>query len=353
MRTVKVILGIIFTILLVPPSGCKKEEPNDTFAVTTDSIGLFSRGIYIFKGTIVSIGNESISEHGFFWSELQNPEIDGKIILLGPVSSKGSFTSMIYDCLPGKTYYVKAFARTGATTYYGSEKSFVTPDSLVTPVLDIDHNIYYPVRIGDQTWMDGNLKAIRYPDGSSIPLVEDQTDWFNFSLYSQAYCWYDNYGAIGAQYGGLYTWPAAMNISSGNDIIQGEIQGVCPDGWHIPSDEEWKQLELYLGMSQAETESEGWRGDDEGGKIKSEGTNVWEAPNTGATNESGFNALPAGYRDGAGYFNDLGTAARFWSSSKSGDYALIRELDHSSSQIYRATNGLYEGNSVRCIKDSR
>jgi uncharacterized protein (TIGR02145 family) len=253
--------------------------------------------------------------------------------------------------LPGTTYYVKAFAITNSIPYYGDEKSFTTPDTLVLPIIDIDHNIYYPVNIGDQTWMADNLKATRYSDGSIIPRIEDRLTWFNFALYTRAYCWYDNYGAIGATYGGLYTWPAAMNIYSESDIKPGNVQGVCPDGWHLPSDSEWKQLEVFLGMSQAEVDGEEWRGEDEGGKLKLEGIQCWTSPNTGSTNESGFRALPAGWRDGDGYFKNLGTSTRFWSSSKRGDYAWVRQLDYNSSRIYRGTKGLYRGNSVRCIKD--
>lgn len=216
---------------------------------------------------------------------------------------------------------------------------------------DIDGNIYYTVNIGDQTWMADNLKATRYPDGSRIQMVEDRLVWFSFSLYTVAYCWYENYAATGTIYGALYTWPAAMHITAESDIRQGNVQGVCPDGWHLPGDSEWKQLEMYLGMSQSEADGEKWRGTDEGGKMKHEGTQYWTSPNTGANNESGFTAIPGGWRDGAGYFKNLGTAVRFWSSSKRGDYAWVRELDYNTSGIFRDTKGLYEAHSVRCIKD--
>jgi uncharacterized protein (TIGR02145 family) len=347
--TLKIQIGLL--VILSSISSCKKIEQENILAITTDNIENFSEGVYTFKGTIVCIGNEEINEHGFFWSESINPEIDGILIRLGPRNSTGSFSSTVYDVLPGTTYYVKAFARTSSFSYYGDEQSFTTPDTLVLPIIDIDHNIYYPVKIGDQTWMSDNLKASRYSDGSIIPLVEDRLTWYSFSLYTMAYCWYENYGAIGSTYGALYTWPAAMNIYSENDIQQANVQGVCPDGWHLPSDSEWKQLEMFLGMSQAEVDEEEWRGKDEGGKMKLEGIQYWTSPNTGSTNESGFRALPAGWRDGAGYFRNLGTSVRFWSSSKRGDYAWVRELDYNSSRIYRGTKGLYEGISVRCIKD--
>jgi uncharacterized protein (TIGR02145 family) len=335
--------GIIVIVLLI--SGCKKNESEKILAITTDDVEIFASGIYTFKGTIESIGKEKINEHGFYWSESTNPEIDGILIQLGPKDDKGSFSSTVYDILAGTTYYVKAFAVSNSICYYGDEKSFTTPDTIVRPIIDIDNNIYYPVKIGDQIWMSGNLKTSHYPDGSIIQRIEDQLVWFNMPWYNNAYSWYDNTN------GNLYTWPAAMNINSRNDIPVGTVQGVCPEGWHLPSDNEWKQLELFLGMSQVEAEGENWRGKDEGGKLKYEGPHFWEFPNTGATDESGFMAIPAGMRNGAGYFKNIGKSTGFWSSSIRGDYAWVRQLDYNSSQIYRGTIGVYEGISVRCIKD--
>jgi uncharacterized protein (TIGR02145 family) len=341
--------GIIF--FMVSLATCTRIEPEYTLEITTDDIVVFSEGIYIFNGTIVSLGKEEITEHGFCWSESDNPEINGNSIQLGGRNSTGSFSSTVYDFSASTTYYVRAFATAVSVTYYGEVKSFTTPETLVPLITDIDHNIYYTVNIGDQTWMAENLKVKRYPDRSQIPLVEDRSAWFSFTLYTQAYCWYENYAAIGTLYGALYTWPAAMHITGADDIKPGNVQGVCPDGWHLPSDNEWKQLEMYLGLSQAEADADDWRGTSEGGKMKHDGTQYWRSPNTGATNASGFKALPAGWRDGAGYFNSLEANTRFWSSSKRGDYAWVRQLDYNSSGIYRGTKGLYEGISVRCIKD--
>jgi uncharacterized protein (TIGR02145 family) len=349
----KEICFIWIVLILLSINACSRIEPENTLIITTNDIEVFSEGIYIFSGTIVSSGNETITEHGFCWSETGNPVIEGTSIQLGARNSAGSFTSTVSDFTVSTTYYVRAYAIAGSIPYYGEEKSFTTPETLRPTITDIDHNIYYSVNIGDQTWMADNLKAIRYPDGSKIPLVEDRQAWFNFLMYAEAYCWYENYAATGTIYGALYTWPTAMHITSESDIKPGDVQGVCPDGWHLPSDSEWKQLEMFLGMSQAEADGEKWRGTNEGGKLKYEGIQNWSwtSPNTGATNESGFRALPGGWRDGAGYFKNLGTATRFWSSSKRADYAWVRELDYNSSGIFRDTKGLYEANSVRCIKD--
>jgi uncharacterized protein (TIGR02145 family) len=347
----KIQIGLVFIIFCI--IGCKKIEPEKTFDITTDDVELYAEGIYTFKGTIVSLGKEKINEHGFYWSESTNPEIDGISIRLGSKNDTGRFSSSVYNILPGTTYYVRAFAATNSFYYYGDEKSFTTPDTIVHPVIDVDNNIYYPVKIGDQMWMSENLKTSHYSDGSIIQRIDDQLVWFNLPGYANAYCWYENYGALAATYGNLYTWTAAVNIYPGDDIPTGIVQGVCPDGWHLPSDDEWKQLEMFLGMSQAEVDGEKWRGKDEGGMMKSEGTHSWEIPNTGATDESGFRALPAGLRNGAGYFKNIGKSTRFWSSSITGDFVWIRQLDYNSSRIYRSTNGVYEGNSVRCIKNKK
>ena len=95
-------------------------------------------------------------------------------------------------------------------------------------------------------------------------------------------------------YGVLYNWSAAMNGAATSNTTPSDVQGVCPSGWHLPSDAEWKQLEMYLGMTRQQADEYGWRGTDEGGKMKHPGTEYWGSPNTGATNSSGFTALPGG-----------------------------------------------------------
>jgi uncharacterized protein (TIGR02145 family) len=353
MNTLKTIsqTGIIVILCLI--SGCKKTDHDNSLTVATSDIEEFGVGIYIFNGNIDVIGKEEVTMHGFYWSESENPETDGKLIQLGPRNTTGSFNSTVYDVLPGKTYYVKAFAMTRSVQSYGNVKSFTTPENMVLPIFDIDHNIYYPVRIGDQTWMSENLKVMRYPDGSLIPHIEDQAIWYDFRMYTEAFCWYDNIGIYSTLYGGLYTWPTAMHIRSESDIKPGKVQGVCPDGWHLPSDDEWKQLEIFLGMDQTEADKkENWRGDYEGDMMKNGGVKNWVSPDSKAASGSSFGALPAGWRDGAGFFKGLGTGARFWSSSKTGDYAWMRELGYNSPQVFRGTKGLYLGISVRCIRDT-
>jgi uncharacterized protein (TIGR02145 family) len=152
-----------------------------------------------------------------------------------------------------------------------------------------DGMTYKIVRIGSQIWMAENLKAIKYNDGKPIPFVKDATVWKN--LTTPAYCWYDNDEATyNNPYGALYNW---YIVNTGN---------LCPVGWHIPTESEWKKLELYLGMTQVQVDSAGDRGTI-ADKLKETGithwnytSTYWNSSNTNATNESGFTALPGGYR---------------------------------------------------------
>lgn len=346
-----------FTIKIIPSAaiiafcliGCKKNEPEGILSIKTNEVEIQSEGIYMLKGTIVITGDKLIAEHGFCWSESPDPETSGKIVHLGPRSAEGSFTALISDIQPGRTYHVKAFASCDMITYYGEDKSFQTPADLIPPLIDIDHNIYHPVKIGDQIWMGENLRVTHYPDGSPVQRITERNEWFFMPWYNPAYCWYGNSGNIAVAYGNLYTWPAAMHINAKDQVKSGQIQGVCPDGWHLPDDEEWKKLEMYLGMRPEEAEAEKWRGEKEGGKLKY--PDMWMTPNIGATNETRFSAIPAGWRDGAGDFGNIEKSVRFWSSSIRGDYAWMRQLDNNSSRIFRGTTGVYEGLSIRCIKN--
>ncbi|MEW5924118.1 MAG: FISUMP domain-containing protein [Candidatus Zixiibacteriota bacterium] len=195
-------------------------------------------------------------------------------------------------------------------------------------VIDIDGNVYQTVTIGTQVWMAENLKVTHYRNGDVIPNVPDDEDWSG--LVSGAQCSYDNNEELVTVYGRLYNW-YAINDS----------RNIAPEGWHMPSDTEWQALIDYLG------------GDDiAGGKIKTAGTDYWSYPNTGATNESGFSALPGGYREILGAFSALGLYAAFWSGTEaSGNYSWYRALSFATAHIGRGSKNKKEGISVRCIKD--
>ena len=175
----------------------------------------------------------------------------------------------------------------------------------------------------------------------------------------EKYC-YHNSTANCDTYGGLYQWAemvqylyGATNTTSWNPVPGGNVQGICPPGWHIPTDAEWKTLEMHLGMTQTETDVWDWRGiHNEGGKLKEIGTMHWDSPNTGATNSSGFTALPGGYRYSNGSFHYLDYYGYWWSSSEtSGAGAWDRGLSYGYGQVFRGGYEKTGGFSVRCLKD--
>jgi uncharacterized protein (TIGR02145 family) len=206
-------------------------------------------------------------------------------------------------------------------------------------VTDIDGNVYHTVVIGTQEWMVENLKVTHYRNGDAIPNVTKASLWENPPLGS--YCDYDNNSDNSAIYGHLYNWYAIT-----------DYRNITPVGWHPPTDEEWRTLLRYLGMSQAEVENSGWNGTDEGGKLKEAGYSHWQSPNLGATNESGFTALPGGYRGSPGVFVGLGNSTHFWTTTSfTSYYAYTRYLGNGNSNIGYTPYEKCYGFSVRLVRD--
>ncbi len=208
------------------------------------------------------------------------------------------------------------------------------------PVKPPQNDVGETVTIGKQIWMLKNLDVTTYRNGEPIPQVTDSVQWSK--LTTGAWCYYNNDPATGAVFGKLYNWYAV------NDP-----RGLAPTGWHVPTDSEWKALEIHLGMTQSQADSSGsFRGSGEGGKLKETGTVHWISPNTGATNYSGFKALPGGYRYDLGIFYDIRNLGDWWTSTEfSTTVAWHRVLYYNSAQIYRYVNFKTNGCSVRCLKD--
>jgi len=210
-----------------------------------------------------------------------------------------------------------------------------------------DGQIYPYVTIGTQTWMAKNLAYLPevYPP--------DETSGYYVYGYSGTDVAAAKTTANYQTYGVLYKWSKAMAWASSSDSNPSGVQGICPDGWHLPSDAEWKQLEMHLGMSAEDANKEGGRGTDEGGKLKEAGTTHWTTPNTGATNSSGFTALPGGTCDVFNYnFTSINETGYWWSSSAhlhNGIYG--RSMDYNESTVYRRVLHEYNGHSVRCVRD--
>jgi uncharacterized protein (TIGR02145 family) len=200
----------------------------------------------------------------------------------------------------------------------------VPPDP--TTVTDIDGNVYPIAKICDKFWMTENLRTTRYNDGTVIPTGLSNTAWAASTTGACAF--YSDTSANNLAYGKLYNWFAANNTK------------LAPTGWHVATEAEWVALIDCLGGSSVA-----------GGKMKSTSA-LWATPNTGATNSSGFNGLPGGWKAGSGNYALLGDAGYFWSSTErnatQGQYFLL-----STNSASTATNGATKtfGYSVRCIKD--
>lgn len=216
-----------------------------------------------------------------------------------------------------------------------------------------DGEEYEWIGIGEQIWMAENLRATHYADGKAIELVENEFEWESLKDKDKAYCWYSNNESLGKIYGALYTWAAAMNGEKSSDSNPSGVQGVCPDGWHIPSDEEWKQLEMYLGMNQNEINELKFRGTTEGEKLKEPGTKHWVIDTINISKSWDFNALPGGCRYIYGGFEMIGESAVFWTATEGlKNTAWDRYLSFAYSKIGRHYNTFkIMGLSVRCIKD--
>ena len=299
------------------------------------------------EGEVSSDGGATVTARGVCWSTIPYPTTSDNLTNEG--AGTGSFTSSISGLTANTTYYARTYATNIAGTEYGAEVSFKTFAATVT---DYSGNVYYGIQIGDQIWMTKNLAAGHYANGQTIPFVETTADWNANTVTKRAYCWYENVTANKDTYGCLYSWAGAMNGEATSDSNPSGVQGVCPDGWHLPSDSEWKQLELHLGMSQAEADSQGGRGTVEGGKLKEAGFDHWASPNTGANNESGFTALPGGFRGYTGGYAGLGSSAFFWTATDVlSDASWSRNLDADDSDVDRNYNMNKSGMSVRCVQD--
>jgi len=204
-----------------------------------------------------------------------------------------------------------------------------------------DGNVYKIITIGDQVWMAENLAYL-----PSVNMVDDGSEGAAGSYY-YVYGYYgtnvadakatDNY----ATYGVLYNWTAAMDGEASSTTNPSGIQGVCPAGWHLPSDAEWTELTDYLGGTSVA-----------GGKLKETGTTHWASPNTGATNETGFTALPGGIRYDHGAFDNIGGKGYWWSATEGSDSsAWSRTLYRDDSGVLRYYDYKEDGLSVRCVRD--
>ncbi len=341
--TKKFIKGVItlvsFYIILFQIS-CKKQE-SEVPTVSTDSISAITGNSAVCGGTIISDGGGIIRARGVCWSQNNMPTLEDNTNDEG--AGTANFISKMTNLEPSTIYYVRAYATNISGTAYGEVLSFTTREK-TSGVTDIDGHFYKSVVIGTQVWITENLKTTHYTDGTEIPFITDNNEWGNLADNDtdRAYCYYNNNANGEAEtYGVLYTWAAATNGLGSDSINQNIVQGVCPDGWHIPSDAEWRQLVDYIS-------ADGYA-DNVGTALKA--TSGWIEDGNGI-DAYGFNALPAGSRSSEdGIFSNPGFCS-WWSSTDNNlVYAYRKRLNYFYTYIENMNSAKSSGYSVRCIKD--
>jgi uncharacterized protein (TIGR02145 family) len=213
--------------------------------------------------------------------------------------------------------------------FYSCQKDKINRNPAKTgAVVDIDGNKYVTVKIGSQEWMAENLKTTRYRNGDTVPNISDDLEWNN--LTTGAWCYYDKSLGYGLIYGKLYNWFAVH-----------DSRNLAPEGWHVATDADWSTLTNYLGGQFGA-----------GGMLKETDTIHWQKPNSGATNETGFSALPGGYRDYTGAFYNIGSIGYWWSSTENNTTtAWFRFMLYSSSNANWNYHNKGVGFAVRCVRD--
>ena len=231
---------------------------------------------------------------------------------------------------PNTTYHFRVVAENQLGTVYGRDTTFTTVITGITgSVSDVEGNTYGTIGIGYQYWITSNLRTTKLNDGTDIPKAEKDSLWNVLS--TAGFSWYDNDSLFAEQnaYGALYNWPAA---------VTGKL---CPTGWHVPTEADVSELLDYLDGSSVA-----------GGKLKASGTSQWASPNTDATNEVGFSALPAGKRNTDGLFDFVAIEANWWTMSDYSTHtASYYYIQYNYGNAYQAHANKRTGLSVRCVKD--
>jgi uncharacterized protein (TIGR02145 family) len=277
-------------------------------------------------GNITSDGGGTVTERGVCYGTGALPDYLGPKVA-ATAGGTGAFTVTLPNLAEGTAYYVRAYAVNSAGTDYGSALQILTMMS------DEDNNIYTTRVFGNQVWMTENLATTKYNNGTAIP-TSTTGAWP--TLTTGAYAWYNDNSANKDLYGALYNWFA---VETGN---------LCPDGWHVATDADFKALEMGLGMTLDQANATGWRGTNQGVQMKS--ATGWTTGN--GTNSSGFNAFPGGFRYYEnGLFMHAGTIAYFWTSDiATAERSFMRQLDSTHDTVERQNADNNAGKSVRCVK---
>lgn len=315
---------LTIAFILLANAACEKQEEATLPDLVTIVVSEVGTDNVTCGGMVHHDGGKTVTDRGIMIGKTEQPEIDGLKISMG--AGTGFFEQKIENLDPGTTYYLNAYAENGVGVAFGLVKSFKT----LGIITDVDGNSYEVVEIGNQTWMAENLKTSKYRNGDPIPLVDNEEEWFLIDS-SGAFCYYNDDQNNNLVYGKLYNWHALA-----------DVRGICPEGFTVPDNEDWSTLVAYAGGPETA-----------GSGLKHKGFEYWQIPNAGATNATGFTALPGGYRVGNGFFSK-GKFANFWSATEhpenDGIGVYFLTVSYDNTYAYMATMFKRAGHSVRCIK---
>lgn len=337
--------------------------------VGTDSVPLASVG----SSTATVYGNilfngwcESVLEQGFEISTTSNfsSATTFQVVPVNPYAdcdlpcSENAFSYSFTGLTPSTTYYVRAYATNSEGTGYGNTILFVTnhdgmPCSGTPTLTDKDGNVYNTVQIGSQCWMKENLRTTKYAEGTSLMQGSTTSDYIAYWYYP------NNNSSNKTSYGLLYNWKAIMRNAPSSSSNPSGVQGICPNGWHIPSEAEWTQLTDYVSskneffcddnmsyIAKALSTTTGWN---------SSSYPCWVGTNSIDNNTTGFSALPAGNCLGSTlYYTNFGDACFFWSSTEDNndnEYVQHRTIRYTEATVLISHCKKNVGISVRCVRD--
>lgn len=352
-----------------------------TPTVTTKAISFLTDTSAVSGGNVTFDGGAVVTVCGICWDTLPNPTVSG--IHTTDSASMGIFTSSMMNLTPATTYYVRAYATNSVGTTYGQEISFRTYISCpgAATVTDHEGNVYNTVQIGNQCWTRENMRCTTSPSTGTL-ILEYPAGYYSYTGKKAYYVNGDS--ANTATYGLLYNWAAAIDTfhtdygetsTSASHVLSvtfsGNRRGICPAGWHVPSNAEWTQLTNYVYnngyqcsgcsgtinaakadcIAKALASQTGWN---------SSGSTYAVGNDPSTNNATGFSAVPAGYYTGSGssgYYAGgytFGTNTHYWSSTQSSNtpYALVHYLSYSTGYVGCNSPSIkLQGFSVRCVKD--
>ena len=328
--------------------------------MSTSILSNIAQTTAVCGGNVADDGGSAILARGICWATHPNPTRDDYFTTDG--SGTGDFTSLLSGLLPVENYYVRAYATNGMGTMYGEQFNFNTMQSVNgglrceggLTVADVEGNVYNTVQLGTQCWMMENLRTTMYADGTPIALGN-----MNSQTIPYRYCPNEQASTVPI-YGYLYNWKAVMRNESSSAATPSGVQGVCPDGWHVPSDAEWKEMELAAGMDPDLVEEEEYRGAIAARLCGNTGWTPSTVENSAGDlsaverNLSGFSALPAGYRlPLLPYYRCFASGSFFWTSTlyHMNPYVYSRGMGYLSGDVCRCAYEKEIGCSVRCLRN--